>query len=186
MYERERQRETRRGRFGFTLDIEPKRGEKWPGFELNLWLSISSQNKPSIWRSRFQLACPESICLFRTTGASDAPWFTKAIWGSLCLVLVLWAARWSCVRTLNYSAIPQQIEAVMCKTTWPVSSCAGEHQWMCVHSLLERCYQVMQLYIQISLMHNLGLAHNLLQRWNYFFLEQTQSVVCFHREGWES
>lgn len=64
------------------------------------------------------------------------PACAEAVWGSL--VQLHSAARWSCITTLNYSTIPQQIEAVMWKTTWPASSCtaAGEHKppslWVCV------------------------------------------------------
>jgi len=42
-----------------------------------------------------------------------------------CPARLLLAARWSPVRTLNHSAIPQQIEAVICKTTWLDFSCSG-------------------------------------------------------------
>lgn len=143
-------------------------------FELPL-IPCILPNKPSAWHSTFHFAgkqinlpLQESCCVFPHLFSQ------KLFEDGWCLARLLWAARWSCIRTLNYSAIPEQIEAVMCKTTWLASSCAGEHQ-------PTRCYQVTQRHTEISLMHSLGRAHNLLQRWREFSSDHTECVMISQR-----
>lgn len=175
-------------------DVQPECGVKGTLCRIhNIWapslIAYILPNKPSVWHSTFQLASKQ-LDLPVQGSCCVIPQFLyeKLFEEGWCLGHWLWAARWSCVRTLNYSAIPQQIEAVMRKTSWLASSCAGEHQRMSANSF---CSDPTGYATPHSNFTNVQFRPGLqfTAGWNViflFFLHQTQYVLCFHREGWES
>lgn len=109
--------------------------------------------------------------------------FVKAWW---CLVYLHLAARWSWARTLNYLAAPQQIEAVMCSTTWLASACTREHQQTGADCDCRNTGRLHNSAFKFKLMQHFGMVHNLLHGWSYFFLliflwSDAECVLLSHR-----
>lgn len=160
-----------------------------------VWLPISSQTSHQSGTAQVSLLVSSSICLCTNpAGSVYTIHFYKRYWKEAgVLAILFWAARWSYVRTLNYSAIPQQIEAVMHKATWLASSRAGEHQW----TSPSRYYSVYTGYATphtnfTNAQFRPGSQFTAARtQWFFFFppslsSDQTQSVLCFHREEWVS